>query len=488
MIIIYFLILGFLTSLLFPPYFFIPLGFIIFPFLCIIVEKILRELNKYSHFICGFFYGFAFFISYLFWIKNPFFIFEETKMFFYFSILLIILLSIIFGVIFTVIINIYKFLHTVILVPLIFITIEFIISIFLYGFPWVSFSLIISSIDYLSFCLKYFGTFITSYLVIQIFCLPFLLINNKFQKYQLIFTLLIFIPLIISLFISFINDKNNIYKSNKINIEIFQLNSQNTIDNSKAAQNLSIIKKNILNSDSEILIFAENNYPYLIRNIKKNEIQNIVKKNQIIIIGATRLENNNYYNSLLNITKSDILYFDKKILVPFGEFLPLRNLLSFMESISGSNDYTIGNKERYIKIDNNISYIPVICYEIIFYWKLINDLNYKSNFIVNLTNDVWFGKFLGPYQHFYLSKLRAAEFNKIIIRVSNNGISGIINEEGKVLSTIKLNDSSSKKYSIDVKKRKNFYKTHLFLKFYFFIIFILLILYNLIKQNEYRQF
>ena len=90
----------------------------------------------------------------------------------------------------------------------------------------------------------------------------------------------------------------------------------------------------------------------------------------------------------------------------------------------------------------------MICYEIVFYWKLLNKSNYKSDFIVNITNDFWFGKYSGPYQHFYLTKIRAAEFNKPIIRVSNNGISAVIDNNGKILNNTELNKIGT--YKIDV--------------------------------------
>ena len=59
--------------------------------------------------------------------------------------------------------------------------------------------------------------------------------------------------------------------------------------------------------------------------------------------------------------------------------------------------------------------------------------------MINITNDAWFGSISGPYQHFYLSRMRAVEFNKPLIRVSNNGISAIINNKGKIIDYIPLN-------------------------------------------------
>ena len=116
----------------------------------------------------------------------------------------------------------------------------------------------------------------------------------------------------------------------------------------------------------------------------------------------------------------------------------------------------------------------MICYEIIFYWKIINNKNINSDFIVNITNDTWFGKYLGPYQHFYFSKLRASEFNKPIIRVSNNGISGIINSDGKIISFIELNKSRSIRLNINFKDNNKYYKMHYYLNIYLLIILLLL--------------
>ena len=96
----------------------------------------------------------------------------------------------------------------------------------------------------------------------------------------------------------------------------------------------------------------------------------------------------------------------------------------------------------------------------------------------------WFGDYLGPYQHLYLTKLRASEFSKIVIRASNNGISAIINEDGKILINSSLNKTENIKYSINIKNKQNNYMTHLILKYYFIVIFIILILFNFRKLSE----
>ncbi len=482
MSILIYLILGLLTSLLFPPYFFLPLGFIIFPFLCLLLgsnKKNNSDLNIFKNFS---FFGFGFFISYLFWVKNPFFVFEETKNFFLVFLLLIILLSIILSLVCTIIFKLGKKIPIIFLIPFMFTISEYIIAVFFYGFPWFTFSLIVSSNESLLFSLKFFGTLISSYLIIQIFCLPFILITKvKLKKEIGYFAFFILLP-IIFLIISNFNSKNNNLNSNSIDLEIFQLNFKNNDKSLTPEKKLNTIIDNIQKSSADMLIFGENNFPYLLDDLDLKILKDSLKENQELIIGATRFDKNKYYNSLINITQSKVIYFDKIILVPFGEFLPLRDSLTFLESIVGPNNYTNGKEERIINLPNKISFIPVICYEIVFYWKILNKLNYKSNFIINITNDFWFGKYIGPYQHLYLTKIRAAEFNKPIIRVSNNGISAVIDNNGKIIKNTELNNIEKFKHKLFLQENINFVNEHIILKIYFFIIFLIVTFYYLRKN------
>ncbi len=484
MSILIYLILGLLTSLLFPPYFFLPLGFIIFPFLCLLLDLNRKNNSDLNNFKNLSFFGFGFFISYLFWVKNPFFVFEETKNFFLVFLLLIILLSLILSLVFTIIYKLGKNIPIIFLIPTMFTISEYIISVLFYGFPWFTFSLVVSSNEYLLFSLKLFGTLISSYLIIQIFCLPFILITKVKLKKELGFLSILIILPTIFLIISNLNSKNNNLNTNELDLEIFQLNFENNNKSLTPEKKLNIIIKNIHESTADLLIFGENNFPYIVDNLDLKILKESLKENQILIIGATRFESDNYYNSLINITKSKVNYFDKIILVPFGEFLPLRDSLTFLESIVGPNNYSNGKGERIINLSNNISFIPVICYEIVFYWKLINELNYKSNFIINITNDFWFGKYIGPYQHFYLTKIRAAEFNKPIIRVSNNGVSAVIDNNGRVLNKTQLNNTEKLKHTLLFHENHNFFEFHFIFKIYFFTIFILTIFYYSRKNAQ----
>ena len=235
---------------------------------------------------------------------------------------------------------------------------------------------------------------------------------------------------------------------------------------------------------SDILIFAENNFPYLVKdNHEIKTLQNYLKPSTNLVIGLTRKENDQFYNSLYSINNNTIHSFDKQILVPFGEFIPFRSFLQFMERIAGSTDFTLGKGQRIISLNEDLNFIPAICYEIIFFWKLINDENHNADFIINLTNDSWFGQFSGPYQHFYFARLRAAEFNKTLIRVSNNGISAAIDNYGNIIDYIKLDKKIVKNINIQIPELKNNFINYHYFVFYFFT-FLLLIGIFLNTKND----
>jgi apolipoprotein N-acyltransferase len=251
--------------------------------------------------------------------------------------------------------------------------------------------------------------------------------------------------------------------------------------NIKYEQIMEIINQN----NSDILVFAENDYPYAISNLKElSFITSGLNKDQSIVIGGTRKDNLKFYNTFFLIEKNKIHDFDKIILVPFGEFLPFRFFLHFFDKIVGKNDFTAGNKTRLIKTSGNLKMIPIICYEIIFFNNLLNKHNINSDVLINITNDSWFGIFSGPYQHFYLARMRATEFNKTLIRVSSNGISAVINNKGKILDYIPLNKKEIKNLKIPIylNSLPNLKNYHSLIFVMLFILFIFAILFN--KKNN----
>jgi apolipoprotein N-acyltransferase len=137
---------------------------------------------------------------------------------------------------------------------------------------------------------------------------------------------------------------------------------------------------------------------------------------------------------LLDNQGKKIYQYDKIHMVPFGEYVPLRRVLFFLDKlVAGIGDYVPGN--LYVSAETDFgSFAPVICYEIIFPGLVRKFFSKKGDFLVTVTNDAWFGKTAGPYQHFSMAVFRAIENRKPVVRSANTGISGFIDSSGRIIS------------------------------------------------------
>ena len=164
-----FLICGLLFSLLFPPFFLTPLGFIIIPYLInlLIIKK--SQLSYSKHFLSGFLFGFGFFSIYLMWVSEPFFLDENTSNYAFFSYVLIIYCSLYFGFIFLILKFFENNFVKTLMFPALIVLSEYICANFIYGFPWFSTSLIHSNNILGTTLVFFFGTLGLSYFTILFF-------------------------------------------------------------------------------------------------------------------------------------------------------------------------------------------------------------------------------------------------------------------------------------------------------------------------------
>jgi apolipoprotein N-acyltransferase len=158
----------------------------------------------------------------------------------------------------------------------------------------------------------------------------------------------------------------------------------------------------------------------------------------ILLTGAPRQEGGEYFNSLLAVNDgAEILgHYDKAHLVPFGEYIPFRSILPF-DPVAGGTDFSAGSGSRTLDIAGVPGFSPLICYEGIFPGAVAEDNN-PPRWLLNITNDGWYGLTHGPYQHFEIARLRAMEEGVPLVRVANTGISGVVDAQGNVVASLPL--------------------------------------------------
>lgn len=468
------------------------MGFIVFPYLFFLICDEAINHKRSLQFFYGTIYGLGLNLLVLIWIREPFLIDPNTKSISFISYLLILYTSFYYGISFFVLSFFKNNFIKLILIPTIFVISEILRENVSFGFPWVTFALINSSNYFILNLSYYLGTYGLSFLTIFLFLTPASIILSLKNIYMLNYSKIYFLVSISLIFLCLIminlrfntsqlaNTKQEFKVSlNQLNVSQFD-KSKNSLNKKRFNKIIELIN----NDNNNLVIFSEIDYPFIIRNnniVKK--IQSFLKNNQAVIIGGIKNEEDKYYNSLYLIEKNTFAVFDKKILVPFGEFLPFRQYLNFINTIVGNIDFSVGSSKRHMTLLNSINVIPVICYEIIFLNDLLDSFNEFSPLLINLTNDAWFGKFSGPYQHFYLSRMRTTEYNKHLIRVSNNGVSAIIDNYGKILEFIPLNIKNKKDIIIFIPKElKNITRHHNLI--YPFLIIIIMISLFLNRKNE----
>ena len=204
----------------------------------------------------------------------------------------------------------------------------------------------------------------------------------------------------------------------------------------------------------DLVIWPETSVTWLPEE-NSEKLTNIVTKIKApLILGGLRVnrEKKEIFNSSFLIDKYGkiVSVYDKSYLVPFGEYFPFIRFLGYINFFGKHkllrNGFSSG---KGLKVIDKISippFVTLICYEALFSNEIIDKIN-DSKWLVNITNDAWFGEKGGPNQHLAISRMRALENNLPLVRVANTGISAKVNKFGKVTKHIPV----GKRGFVDVK-------------------------------------
>ena len=244
---------------------------------------------------------------------------------------------------------------------------------------------------------------------------------------------------------------------------------------------------NKIQNESDLIIWPEVELPYSYNSKQFKELKNKINPSTELITGIWLFEENKLYNSLISI-KSDEIY-KKRHLVPFGEYIPFKSILNpllnyFDAPISDISPGT-SNQEP-ISINNDIKAAPLICYDIVF----ANDVRKavkSSDFIINISNDSWFGGSLGPYQHLEIARIRAIENNRWIARSTNDGFTAFINNKGTIVSLMPKYQQGSLTNEISLIKSSTIYSEYGYYVTYLFSIIYIFITLSLYLWSKLRN-
>ena len=499
--------LGMLTSLSLPPFNYFVINFLTFSlFFLFLTKKLYKDKDSKKFFLYGWLFGFGYFSTNLYWISISLTFQQDLKFLIPFTVVLIpAFLALFYGLasyLFK-IFNTKKIISSFLFFSLIFSFLEFIRGSILTGFPWnliaYSFSNQLEILNIISII----GTYSFNLFCITLFTSPAIIFLDRSRKNTYVFLIILVIPILSYFYGSYNHKIFEQIKKNISELKIRAISSNIAIERfSSKSDFITIIERLIEISQPKknekiLYVWPEG----IIPNINQDQLSEYnwlfsekFDKNHLIAIGINSYSNKNsnkYFNSLsIYNHKLDLIdSYYKNNLVPFGEFIPFEKILKKIGLRVITNNYQSFSKgeERdifHIKKDGlSFKILPLICYEIIYSGNLFK--NHNFDLILNISEDGWFGKSIGPKQHFVHSVFRAIESGKYIVRSANNGITAVINPMGVVEQKVEYGKSGY----IDFYERKKIEPTifsKLGNKIFFLIIifYIFIIIFSLKFEKE----
>ncbi|MEE8329950.1 MAG: apolipoprotein N-acyltransferase [Thermodesulfovibrionia bacterium] len=450
------LISGILLVLGFPPFDFYPLAWIaLIPLFVSLMEK-----RAKASFYLGMLTGFVYFTGTVYWIFNSIYFYGNIPAFL--SLLILIALCLYLGAyvgVFSVLLNFLSRnsrLPVLFIAPVLWVTLEFLRTYALTGFPW----------SVLGYSQYKFLTLIQISDITGIYGVSFLVaaLNGAifdvmvywpkrlsrmplYGRWQMTIGLIIFSLIVtMSLFYGMWR-LETVEKGQKMRVSVIQGNfeQEKKWDIKFKRQIIDTYKEHTLKAsldNSELIVWPETSIPFIFGRDKAltAEIKEFQKTlNSYLLFGGVVVKDKK--DDKYQISNSAILMspdgevlsvYDKMHLVPYGEYVPLRKIFPFIgKLVVGIGDFIQG-KEYTVMDMPGARVSSLICYEIIFPGLVRKFADKGANLFVTITNDAWFGRTSAPYQHFSMAVFRAVENRIPVIRAANTGISGFIDAKGRI--------------------------------------------------------
>lgn len=407
----------------------------------------------------------AFFLSYLwgmvFWGITIYWLIHVTLAGQILLILYLPLYSAAFGLVIHRLLNINYGLLTIFFIPSLWVLLEYLRAHLLSGFGWA----LLGYSQYLNLPViqiaDIFGSYGVSFLVMMVNAAVYRLAAVRAQgrentrkeiKHAITVSLCMFIVLGYGYFRLYEPLAANRESPAKFNISVIQGNIPQELKWVSGAGDFILqrylgLSRDASRDNPDLIIWPEASVPGFLGEDElafSRIMENARDSKTAMLIGAVASQGQRYFNSALLIDKDGKISkrYDKLHLVPFGEYIPFRGTFKFLENIAPIGDFTSGGEHTVFSLApaNNkaaLRFSVLICFEDTIAELSRGFVRNGADFLVNITNDGWFGQTSAPYQHLAASVFRAVENRVMLARSANTGISCFINDSGKVIAKVR---------------------------------------------------
>ncbi len=456
-------VMGGLSVLAFAPRFWIAFAFVTFS---VLMRLLLNAQEKKNLFKIGYCFGFAHFAFGFSWIGNALLI--EPEKFGWLYPITLLASGAFFGLFFAfpAVLTFYaksKW-QKWIAFSTIFVLFEWIRSFIFTGFPWNLLGYSLAFSDELIQIASVGGTYLLSLLAMLSYS-----VFGILSKKTILPSCLLLVSVWAIMFGSgYWRIKNADYEDANVVVRIVQPSIPQGLKWDKETREQNFIEYvELSGKDSlripDLIVWGETASPFVLDRDEyhREMLKPLLNKGSYLVTGMVSYKEENErfvpYNSLVLFDKQAVPagYYHKTHLVPFGEFIPFRKYLpDFVRPVANAiGEFGRGKGPEVLKFDGLPSFSGIICYEAIFPSEIVNKNN-RPEFLINVTNDGWYGDSSGPYQHWVATKLRAVEEGIQIVRAANNGISGLINSYGIEKARLELNEKNILDINLEKAKQR----------------------------------
>jgi apolipoprotein N-acyltransferase len=391
--------------------------------------------------------------------------------------LLVVYLSLFIGVFtfLTRLIQVHLRIQTILFAPILWAALEYLRSFLLSGFPWANLGysqyLNLPFIQMADLTGPYGLSFVILLVNVTLFGILHQWSKKTFPFKEVITTAIIILGFLIYGYMKIAAIDRQMLQNPPLKIGLVQGNIDQSIkwDESFQKETMKIYERlslKVAEGKPDLIIWPETATPFFFQDAKEYQpfVLDIPKRTNTFLLFGTpsyKIQKGkvNHYNSAYLLSPSGELVgkYDKIHLVPFGEYVPMQDLLFFIGSLGeGIGDFKSGGEIYNFSIPQG-RFGVLICFEIIFPDLCRRFVKKGANFLVTMTNDAWFGKTSAPYQHFSMAIFRAVENRVFIARAANTGITGFIDPRGKISKQGGIFTEEAMNGMIRLSKDKTFY-------------------------------